>query len=57
MADTVEWPLLMDVTSDFVYCRLHGNEQLYASEYSDQALDRWALGGEAGRLRMEGRQA
>ncbi|HEY9126644.1 MAG TPA: DUF72 domain-containing protein, partial [Acidobacteriaceae bacterium] len=28
-ADTVEWPLLMDVTADFVYCRLHGSEQLY----------------------------
>ncbi len=30
VADTVEWPLLMDVTTDFVYCRLHGSEQLYA---------------------------
>lgn len=42
VADTVEWPLLMDVTSDFVYCRLHGSEQLYASGYSDDALDTWA---------------
>ena len=25
VADTVEWPLLMDVTADFVYCRLHGD--------------------------------
>ena len=25
-ANTVEWPLLMDVTADFVYCRLHGSE-------------------------------
>jgi uncharacterized protein YecE (DUF72 family) len=41
-ADTVEWPLLMDVTSDFVYCRLHGSEVLYTSGYSDQALDQWA---------------
>ena len=41
-ADTVEWPLLMDVTSDFVYCRLHGSEELYASGYSDEALDQWA---------------
>src|SRR3954452_18460100 len=24
-ADTVEWPRLMDVTTDFVYCRLHGS--------------------------------
>jgi uncharacterized protein YecE (DUF72 family) len=41
VADTVEWPLLMD-TADFVYCRLHGAEQLYASGYSDDALDLWA---------------
>ncbi len=32
----------MDVTSDFVYCRLHGSEELYASGYSDAALDTWA---------------
>jgi uncharacterized protein YecE (DUF72 family) len=42
VADTVEWPLLMDVTSNFVYCRLHGSEQLYASGYGDDALDVWA---------------
>jgi len=42
VADTVEWPLLMDVTSDFVYCRLHGSEQLYASGYEADALDVWA---------------
>jgi len=42
VADTVEWPLLMDGTSDFVYCRLHGSEQLYASGYDDKALDIWA---------------
>jgi uncharacterized protein YecE (DUF72 family) len=42
VADTVKWPLLMDVTSDFVYCRLHGSEQLYASGYTDAALEIWA---------------
>jgi uncharacterized protein YecE (DUF72 family) len=42
VADTVEWPLLMDVTTDFVYCRLHGSEQVYASGYDDAALDLWA---------------
>jgi len=42
VADTVSWPLLMDVTSDFVYCRLHGSEVLYVSGYSDLELDRWA---------------
>ncbi len=41
-ADTVDWPFLMDVTSDFVYCRLHGSEELYASGYDDAALDVWA---------------
>jgi uncharacterized protein YecE (DUF72 family) len=41
-ADTVEWPLLMDLTSDFVYCRLHGSEELYASGYDGAALDVWA---------------
>lgn len=41
-ADTVAWPLLMDATSDFVYCRLHGSDVLYASGYDDAALDLWA---------------
>jgi uncharacterized protein YecE (DUF72 family) len=54
VADTVEWPLLMDLTADFVYCRLHGSEQLYASGYEPDAIDtwaarvvRWSQGGEA----------
>lgn len=42
-ADTVEWPLLMDVTADFVYCRLHGSEELYVSGYDDEALKVWAV--------------
>jgi uncharacterized protein YecE (DUF72 family) len=41
-ADTVEWPLLMDATSDFVYVRLHGSRQLYASGYGPKALRQWA---------------
>lgn len=41
-ADTVEWPRLMDVTSDFVYCRLHGSEVLYVSGYDHKSLDEWA---------------
>jgi uncharacterized protein YecE (DUF72 family) len=41
-ADTVEWPRLMDLTADFVYCRLHGSEELYASGYDAAALDAWA---------------
>ncbi len=42
VADTVEWPLLLDVTSDFVYCRLHGSEQIYSSGYDGRSLDLWA---------------
>jgi uncharacterized protein YecE (DUF72 family) len=41
-ADSVEWPRWMDLTSDFVYCRLHGSEVLYASGYDDAALVKWA---------------
>ncbi|MGP4020148.1 DUF72 domain-containing protein [Saccharopolyspora sp. 5N708] len=36
------WPHLEDVTSDFVYIRLHGAEELYASGYTAKALDHWA---------------
>jgi uncharacterized protein YecE (DUF72 family) len=41
-ADTVAWPRLMDLTSDFMYCRLHGSEELYASGYDDTSLGQWA---------------
>ena len=41
-ADSVDWPRLMDVTADFVYVRLHGSEELYASGYDDKSLDAWA---------------
>lgn len=40
-ADTVEWPRLMDVTSDFIYCRLHGSRDLYRSGYDDSERLRW----------------
>jgi uncharacterized protein YecE (DUF72 family) len=40
-ADTVEWPRLMDVTSDFVYCRLHGSKVLYSSGYGKSAIEEW----------------
>jgi uncharacterized protein YecE (DUF72 family) len=43
IADTAgKWPYKEDVTADFVYLRLHGAEELYASGYSDTALERWA---------------
>ncbi|WP_426399614.1 DUF72 domain-containing protein [Ralstonia sp. R-29] len=37
-----DWPYLEDVTSDFVYLRLHGADALYSGAYSDDALDHWA---------------
>lgn len=36
------WPFLLDVTSDLVYVRLHGGEELYVSGYDDAALATWA---------------
>ncbi len=43
VADTAgKWPFREDVTADFVYVRLHGDAELYASGYSDAALDLWA---------------
>jgi uncharacterized protein YecE (DUF72 family) len=41
-ADSVAWPYAEDLTADFVYLRLHGSEELYASGYSDTALDHFA---------------
>ena len=43
VADTAgKWPLLEDLTADFVYLRLHGDAELYSSGYTDSALQRWA---------------
>lgn len=43
VADTAgTWPHLEDMTADFAYVRLHGDEELYASGYSAEALDLWA---------------
>jgi len=43
VADTAgKWPLLEEVTSDFMYVRLHGAEELYVSGYTPAALDSWA---------------
>jgi len=59
VADTAgKWPLIEDVTADFVYVRLHGDKKIYESGYSEDALDRWAQrvrawldGGQAGEVR------
>ncbi len=42
VADTAgRWPFVEQVTSDFMYVRLHGDQELYVSGYSDAALERW----------------
>jgi uncharacterized protein YecE (DUF72 family) len=42
-ADTAKkFPYAEDLTANFIYCRLHGDKELYASGYGDRALDWWA---------------
>ena len=41
-ADSVDWPYVEDVTADFIYVRLHGATERYASGYGRAALARWA---------------
>jgi uncharacterized protein YecE (DUF72 family) len=36
------WPRIDQITSDHVYVRLHGADQLYVSGYPEEDLDRWA---------------
>jgi len=43
VADTAgKWPYFEDITADFLYLRLHGEEELYSSGYTEASLDRWA---------------
>ncbi|MGA8209589.1 MAG: DUF72 domain-containing protein [Nocardioidaceae bacterium] len=43
LADTAgRWPRVEQVTTGVMYVRLHGDRELYASGYSDEALDGWA---------------
>jgi len=37
-----KFPYLEDVTADFIYVRLHGSQELYASGYTDDELEWWA---------------
>ena len=52
-----QWPMPRDVTADFMYLRLHGDQELYRSGYKPAAIARWAgrirqwhAGGEPARL-------
>ena len=43
MADSPRrWPCVEEPTTDFMYARLHGHTELYASGYSSASLDAWA---------------
>ncbi len=43
VADTAgKWPYREDVTADFLYLRLHGEQEIYRSGYTEASLDRWA---------------
>lgn len=43
VSDSTEaWPKFEDVTSNFVYIRLHGTESKYSGAYGDAELDQWA---------------
>lgn len=42
VSDAPGHPYAEDVTSSFVYVRLHGSQERYVSRYSDAELDRWA---------------
>ncbi len=43
VADTAgRWPAVEERTSDFMYVRLHGADELYVSGYTPEALDSWA---------------
>jgi uncharacterized protein YecE (DUF72 family) len=43
VADTAgKWLFMEDLTADFVYVRLHGDEELYVSGYTPEALQTWA---------------
>lgn len=41
-SDSSAWPLVADVTAGFVYIRLHGPEEIYASGYDEDSLQCWA---------------
>lgn len=41
-SDARNWPYTEEITAGFVYVRLHGPDEPYASPYDGHALDRWA---------------
>ncbi|HEX4420421.1 MAG TPA: DUF72 domain-containing protein [Kofleriaceae bacterium] len=47
LGDAPDFPMWREVTSDFVYVRLHGHTRKYASSYSGASLRRWAADAQA----------
>ena len=41
LADAPDYPVVEQMTADFVYARLHGGEVLYRSPYTVPQLERW----------------
>jgi uncharacterized protein YecE (DUF72 family) len=37
-----KWPIFTEITTDLMYLRLHGHDQLYVSGYSEHELDEWS---------------
>jgi uncharacterized protein YecE (DUF72 family) len=42
VADSADWPCFEEITTDFMYVRLHGSERTYASGYDAPAIRRWS---------------
>ncbi len=42
VSDAADWPTVGDLTAGFVYVRLHGPAERYASAYGPRLLARWA---------------
>lgn len=40
--DYPEWPVIEEITTDFVYLRFHGRTSLYSSCYTEKELTGWA---------------
>ena len=42
VSDAAQWPLIEQVTTDFMYLRLHGRPATYASRYGPDGVRHWA---------------
>ena len=42
VSDAADWPMWFKTSDDFIYIRLHGHTQTYASRYTTSQLRKWA---------------